>query len=63
MANLLLGVFVDKRSDERTSRLMRGSVAIVIEDMAVLIFAIFTVSVISVDRASALPGKSSSNRK
>lgn len=32
MANLL-GVFVDKSSDERTSRLMRGRVAIVIEDI------------------------------
>lgn len=33
----LLGVLVDKRSDERTSRLMRGSVAIVIEDILLLI--------------------------
>lgn len=33
----LLGVLVDKRSDERTSRLMRGRVAIVIEDILLLI--------------------------
>lgn len=29
----LLGVLVDKSSDERPSRLMRGRVAIVIEDI------------------------------
>lgn len=37
----LLGVLVDRRSDERTSRLMRGRVPIVIED----IFAYFGLSV------------------
>jgi hypothetical protein len=30
----LLGELVDRRSSERTSRVMRGSVAIVTEDMA-----------------------------
>lgn len=33
----LLGVLVDRRSDERTSRLMRGRVPIVIEDILLLI--------------------------
>jgi hypothetical protein len=38
----LLGVLVDKRSDESTSRLMRGRVAIVIEDILSSFFGVLS---------------------
>ena len=39
----LLGVLVERRSDERTSRLMRGRVPIVIEDILCCLLEVFSI--------------------